>query len=418
MRLRCYKTVAILCLSLLSLSLKAQQTMGLIPEIRTVRLLLNGEAGHLPVITLGGNDVLEVSFDNLTHEYERFEYRLIHCNRDWEVSDGILMSDAVDYTQESIPVEDFDYSMNTTQLYTHYRFEVPSNDARPRISGNYRIEIARDGDYEDGLVAVACFMVVEPLAHISMNVTDDTELAYRKNYQQVQMAVDYGMVSPSPYNAREEISTVVLQNQRWDNARRMIPAEYLDGTTMRWEHSRGLVFHAGNEYRRFENTTTHHAAMGMESLQWHDPYYHARLRLAEPRRNYIFERDQNGICVIRTTENPDVDYAADYMLVHFELAVDEPMPEGQHLYVQGQWTSDYLTRENEMHYRPEMGIYECTMLLKQGYYNYLILSTDSPESPGRTSTIEGDYYQTENQYNALVYYRSAFNRYDRLIGYK
>lgn len=415
--------------------LHAQQSRSLSPDVRTVQVLLNGRAGQLPVIGLGSDDVLEVSFDLLSHEYERFEYRVVHCDRDWQPSEGISLSDAIDYTQESIPVDDYEYSMNTTQLYTHYRFEIPSDNVRPRISGNYQVEIARDGDYCDGLVAVACFMVSEQLANIAIRVTDNTEIDYKRAHQQVQMNVDYSRLSPTPSNPREELTTVVLQNLRWDNAKRHIAPEYMTGQSLRWEHSRALIFTAGNEYRKFENTTTRHVAMGMESLRWHEPFYHAQLRLAEPRRNYVYDEDQNGICVIRTIDNGQLptddsstlvsvngngnedENEADYMLVHFELAAD-PLPEGQHVYVQGQWTNDFLCPENELHYDNRRGIYECAILLKQGYYNYQYLVTDSEEHPGRTLTIEGDFYETENQYSALVYYRNPFNRYDRLIGHK
>lgn len=418
--------------------LHAQQSRSLSPEVRTVQVLLNGRAGQLPVIGLGSADVLEVSFDLLSHEYERFEYRLIHCDRDWQPTSGINLSDAADYTQESIPVDDYEYSMNTTQLYTHYRFEIPSDDVRPRISGNYRVEISRDGNYEDGLVAEACFMVSEQLASIVITATDNTEIDYKRAHQQVLMNVDYSRLTPPPSNPREELTTVVLQNLRWDNAKLHLAPEYMTGKSLRWEHSRALIFPAGNEYRKFENTTTRHVAMGMESLRWHEPYYHAQLRLGEPRRNYVYDEDQNGICVIRTTDKFDnrqqttdgtdtevsvngngneSDTEADYMLVHFELAT-EPLPEDQHIYVQGQWTNDYLCPENEMHYDNHRGIYECVMLLKQGYYNYQFLVTDSAEHAGRTRPIEGDFYETENHYSALVYYRNPFNRYDRLIGNK
>lgn len=400
---------------LLPLGLRAQQTRSFVPEIRTVRLLLNGGAGHLPVLRLGSEDILEVSFDDLTHEYERFEYRLVHCDRDWQPSQGVLLSDVAEYVQESIPVEDYEYSRNTTQIYTHYRFEVPSDDLRPRVSGNYRLQISRDGDYDDALVAEACFMMAEQNVRIGMNVTDDTEVDWRVSHQQVRMSVDYGALTPVPANPREDLTIVALQNQRWDNARRNVTPDYIVGNKMQWEHCRDLVFEAGNEYRRFENTTTHHAAMGMESLRWYDPYYHAVLRRGEPRRNYVFERDQNGISIVRSIDGQDSDTEADYMLVHFELAALQ-LPENQHVYVQGQWTDDYLSADNEMHYNAATGIYECVMFLKQGYYNYQYLVTSSPQLPGNSAPIEGDFYQTENAYNVLVYYRNSFERFDRLVG--
>lgn len=416
-----HRTIALIALTALQIAVlpvAAQQTRSLSPDVCTVRTLLNGKPGLLPVISLGGGDRLEVSFDDMTHEYERFEYRLIHCDRDWQPSEGILTSDAVDYTQESIPVEDYAYSFNTTQLYTHYRFEIPSADARPRLSGNYRVQISRDGDYDDELVAEVCFMVTERSVGVGLRVSDDTEVDWRQAHQQVVMSVDYGNMKPLPSNPREELTTVVLQNRRWDNARHAVQPDYTPGRSLSWEHCRELVFAAGNEYRRFENTTTRHAAMGMESLRWYDPYYHAQLRMAQPRRNYVFERDQNGLNVVRSVDGDltESDIQADYMLVHFELQM-APLPAGQRIYVQGQWTSDWLTPENEMHYDQERGIYECVMLLKQGYYNYQFLVTSDPTRPGQTGPVEGDFFQTENAYDVLVYYRNPFDRYDRLVGH-
>lgn len=380
-----------------------------------MRTLVNGEPGRLPVIALHGGDVIHISFDHLSPEYERFEYRIVHCGKDWQESSDILMSDAVDYTSASIPIEDYNYSHNTTQLFTHYQFSIPSADARPRISGNYRVQISRDGNYDDEMVAEACFMVTEGGTRISLDATDDTEVDRMKEHQQVRMTVDYSMVTPRPANPQEEITTVVLQNQRWDNAKWDVPCDYAMGTSLVWQHARGLIFEAGNEYRRFENTTTRHAAMGMESLRWKDPYYHAVLRRGEPRRNYIYEEDQDGICVIRVVDNTDIDLTADYMLVHFELEMAE-LPKNQVVYVQGQWTEDTPSDTNTMVYDEARGIYECTMLLKQGYYNYMYLVSNGHEGPGQTAPIEGNYYRTENTYNVLVYYRNPFDRYDRLIG--
>lgn len=407
----------LLCVSFLALipfGTWAQKTLSRHPDIKTVQVLLNGEAGRFPVMQMGSDDCVEVSFDHLTHEYERFEYRLVHCDRDWQ-PDGMPLGDYADYTQESIPIADYAYSFNTTQLYTHYAFTLPSDNLRPLVSGNYRIDIARDGDYEEGLMATACFMMAENAAKVSLNVTDNTEVDWKQTHQQVQMDVDYSPLQPTPFNPKEEITTIVLQNQRWDNARRAILPEQTAGNHMLWTHSRELVFKAGNEYRRFENTTTHHAAMGMESLRWYDPYYHAQLRLAEPRRHYVYDHDQNGLSLVRTIDGYDSDTEADYMYVHFELQMP-PLPEGQHVYVQSHWSGDSLTPANELYYNASRGIYERAILLKQGYYDFQYLVTDSPSHPGRTAPVEGDFFQTENQYSVLVYYRNPFDRFDRLIG--
>ncbi len=57
------------------------------------------------------------------------------------------------------------------------------------------------------------------------------------------------------------------------------------------------------------------------------------------------------------------------------------------------------------------------MLLKQGAYNYQYLTAGAKSPAGRTAEIEGDRYQTVNEYAVKVYTRRPGERFDRLIGY-
>ena len=72
--------------------------------------------------------------------------------------------------------------------------------------------------------------------------------------------------------------------------------------------------------------------------------------------------------------------------------------------------------ENKMEYNPEKGVFEKAILIKQGFtnYNYTILNTAGVID--EKNAVDGNYYETENVYNALVYYRANGERYDRVIG--
>ncbi|MBQ8276905.1 MAG: DUF5103 domain-containing protein, partial [Bacteroidaceae bacterium] len=63
------------------------------------------------------------------------------------------------------------------------------------------------------------------------------------------------------------------------------------------------------------------------------------------------------------------------------------------------------------------GAYEISLLLKQGYYSYQYLAGPHGRRTGMTSA-EGNFWQTENEYTILVYYRPAGSRYDRLVGWR
>ena len=71
-----------------------------------------------------------------------------------------------------------------------------------------------------------------------------------------------------------------------------------------------------------------------------------------------------------------------------------------------------MTDDNKMQF--ENGLYTKRLLLKQGFYNYTYWTTP-PEPDG--NQVEGNYFQTENLYEVLVYYRAFQPNADLLIGY-
>ncbi len=70
-----------------------------------------------------------------------------------------------------------------------------------------------------------------------------------------------------------------------------------------------------------------------------------------------------------------------------------------------------------MVYNRGKGAYESTQLLKQGAYNYQYLTVPEGSMTGRTYDIEGDFYQTTDEYSIAVYYRKPGELYDRLVGW-
>ena len=70
-----------------------------------------------------------------------------------------------------------------------------------------------------------------------------------------------------------------------------------------------------------------------------------------------------------------------------------------------------------MLYNKESRRYECLMRLKQGFYNYKFVAVDRETGELDEGLISGNYWETENNYKALVYYKDLGARYDRLIGF-
>lgn len=390
----------------------AQRNEALMPEIKSLRVENLSQQWGLPIINLNSSDQLLISFDHLADEYQRFVYKIEHLTADFEASADLFESDFVENTAETEPIDSYAESMNTVTRYVHYELVFPNRKMRPLLSGNYRLIISLDED--DGLkpAAYVYFAVLDNRAATGLSVTTNTDIDWNKEHQQVELRVNTSNLEVR--DAEREVRVVVMQNRRWDNAAIAPSPTYVTLNDMQWRHSPALIFEAGNEYRSFEMISTQYAGMGMERIRWHDPFYHATIFPDERRPNYLYNQDINGRYVVRTDDNTDAASESEYIWTHFTLNCEKI--EGAHIFLNGDFTNDNLTPPFLMHYNAENECYEGTAYLKTGYYNYQYIAVPYGSTRGKTLPIEGNHYQTENEYDALVYYKRTGNRYWQLVG--
>lgn len=403
---------ALLIVLLAILPAKAQRNEVLVPDIKTLQVIANDNWLAPPVVNLNSNDFIEISFDELTHQYHRYIYKITHCNADWTPSELT----EIDYLNgfNNNPIDDYKNSFNTTMLYTHYKFHFPNEDVQITASGNYIVTVYDDDDdAQDSPVLKACFSVIEKEVGVTASVTSNTDIDTNASHQQVSFTINYGgYVINSPQN---EIKPQVFQNQRWDNMVTNLQPTYVSPGQLQYVHNRSLIFEAGNEYRRFEITNVHYATQGVDYIRYFAPYYHATLFPDQARRNYSFDQDQNGRYYIRYNLGEDNETEADYIFVHFALDWDTPLTGGD-FYLQGEFTYDRFNASNKLTYNPQDQAYEGVQLLKQGAYNYLYLYVPDGSTKGQTGPAAGNFYETENEYLILIYHRPFGGRYDKLIG--
>jgi hypothetical protein len=247
---------------------------------------------------------------------------------------------------------------------------------------------------------------------VSLNVTTNTDVDINNSHQEVEMALTYGSLNVT--NPTEQIKTVVMQNRRWDNARLNVRPQFVMADGLRWQHCRDYIFRAGNEYHKFEMLDLTHPTMGIDHIRWDGEMYHVFPFISEPRRQYVYDEDANGAFIIRNSDNYEIENTCDYAWVHFQLNC--PAPVKGEVYLNGEWTNDWFLPDYRMEYNAEKKCYEGAVKLKQGYYNYQYLLMN-PDGTITTMPTEGDFYQTENSYQALIYYKGTGERTDRLVGY-
>lgn len=414
-----YRLFFIFLISMFSLLVKAQ-----LQEIRSERIAsLQVVAGQDwledPVIILGGGQSINISFDELTHDSHRYSYTVTHCEPDWSDSEGLFASDYISGFPSGQTLEDYEKSINTNQLFTHYKLTIPNASCRIMMSGNYRVDII-DEDEEE-IVASARFMVCEDLVTVAKEITDNTDIDIQRSHQQVNIKVQFPS-SLKCVSPREQFKVAVMQNHRTDNMVWCPYAPQVTQNSMIWTHTPDLIFPAGNEYHAFEILDVHRNSLGVESIDWDGEWNNVHLYHDYPRRAYVYDEDANGSFYLRNSDNVENDIASEYVKVHFYL--DTPQLPGD-VYVDGRWASSNEREKYLMEYDDEKQCYHAVIKMKYGYYSYQYVLEQSSNENGKlagkqpyskTSLTEGDFFQTENQYLVLVYYRAPIDRTWRLVG--
>lgn len=216
---------------------KAQHTRVLTDRIKTVTTAVGeGRSGSLPVLRMGTDDRLHITFDELSHDYHRYTYRLQHLNADFTPNDRLLQTDFVAMTDDEGLIDEGEQSMNTTVAYTTYRLTLPNDYMRPLLSGNYRLTVYEDADDGGEAVMTLDFMMAEDKASLLATATTNTDIDTRDAHQQLDVNAswhDLNLRDPA-----EEMKLVVLKNDRLDAAVRYPQPTAVRPDALVWEHCR------------------------------------------------------------------------------------------------------------------------------------------------------------------------------------
>ncbi|MGB3618702.1 MAG: DUF5103 domain-containing protein [Catalinimonas sp.] len=361
-----------------------------------------------PVLMLGTPEALRLEFDELGDQYQNYFVKLIHCNGDWKKS---LLND-IEFLFEynRFLIDDYEISINTRLPYIHYRFTVPP----VKVSGNYLVVVYRESDERD-VILTRRFVVYENELSIQPEVRFSTGIAERPTHQQVDFQVFYPQMNL--INPQLNMRAVVRQNGRWDNALDLKPL-FFDPNERRLDYRYFDLennFRGGNEYRNADLRSIRFQGQGVGRVQRADDRVDLYLNPDAVRRQTVYTQliDINGRFVIENFEQERGAGEADYVYTHF--SVRTPPVEGD-VYVFGQLTGWDTSDEARMQYVPERNAYETTLLLKQGFYNYLY-AIRRPDGTLDEQHFEGSYNITENEYEIIMYYRDPTTRADRVVGY-
>jgi hypothetical protein len=382
-------------------------------NIKTVQLYKEGWNLSYPILKLNSNDKLVLHFDLLEDQSETFYYTFIHCDKEWNKSDIIPNDYLNGYSENTI--EDHIPSFNTTVKFYHYKLSFPNEKVSFKLSGNYIVVIYPQDKPEEPVITQR-FIITEDAVKIDATIHRPQMVQENNSYQQVDFAVNYtGLKINDP---SRNVYATILQNGRWDNAKKNLKPDIYGNNELKYNSlSNKNVFQGGNEYRFFDIKSIRHQTEYVKRIDYVITNYNVYLYPSENRefKPYFYWKDFNGKYYIAIQEGQKPDTDADYVYVYFTLPSKQIISGGK-IYVSGGLNNWSFDKNNLMTYNQERGEYECTMLLKQGWYNYEYVFLKDGVSDGTASLFEGSHYETENDYLILIYYRNPLDRYDRVIG--
>lgn len=382
------------------------------PAVKTVQFHRDGWPFSYPLLRLNSQQQLRLTFDEPGSGMKNYHYTLVHCDANWNPSP--LMP--TDYLKGNPlnPIEDYQYSFNTTFDYIHYQLKIPNEHLSVTRSGNYALLVFEDFK-QDEPVLVQQFMVHEGAVQIIPNIKNTAQSSVRASHQEINFEVAYGGLQIS--NPNQEVSATIIQNGRSDNAITGLPPQFFTGDRMDFHYGRTMVMEGGNEFRYADVRSTRFYSDRVADIQLADPFFHIRLTTDYPRNpgSYQYRQDLNGRYYIEVQEHDQPELEADYVFVHFSLKTPQPLL-SQQVYLNGALTNWQLDQNALMDYDADTDTYRKTLLLKQGYYNYQYLVQDYQGGNSNLLTLENSHYETENDYLILLYYKGAHDRTHRLIG--
>lgn len=375
-------------------------------NIKTIQLRPLQENVFTAIVPLG--TVLELSFDDLDADSKDYQYKIEHMTHDWKKS-RLLSSQFINGFDQNY-INNVTNSFNTFQSYSHYSLKIPNVNTVITKSGNYLLSVL---DAYDDVVFTRRFVLCENLATIGVSVIRSRDTKTVDTQQTIQFSVNHPNIQIN--NPSLEVNVAIIKNNNWNETISNLQPTFFKQNQLLYTYTNKTNFWGGNEYLNFDSKIIRNKSLNIIKVT-HDGVFNHYLYpyTYNEYLEYSYNPDINGQFVVRTLEGNDNNTEADYALMHFTLEVDQLFKEKE-LYVYGAFNNFSISDENRMYFNPKNNTYSANIILKQGFYNYTY-ATVGTDNFVNTNQINGSFFETENEYTVIAYYKPFGSLYDRVIG--
>ena len=259
-------------------------------------------------------------------------------------------------------------------------------------------------------------MVLEEKINISTHVKRATLIDEREYKQEIDFTINHSNIYFS--NPYTDLKVIIKQNNREDNYIDDLKPLFIKKDQLIYNYESENTFEAGNEYRHFDIKSIRYQSERIKEITEDSNSINVSLftDISRSFEGFISIPDINGNFIIDQQEAWNSEIEAEYVNVTFSLLDNRKITYGD-LYLLGRFTDWNIKEEYKLTFNKNSRKYECSSLLKQGYYNYIYALKDNSSNKTNLTFVEGSHYQTKNEYYIYVYYREIGKNYDQLIGY-
>lgn len=384
--------------------------------ISSIKLYKVGNQEAYPVLPLNQQAGIELHFDDMQQSSRNYYYTYVLCNADWTPVNLSSMDYIRGFSQ--VRINQYRFSTGTQSRYVHYQATLPASNCVPSRSGNYMLKVFENSDTSK-LAFSKKILVVDNKATIATAMQQPFAQDKYLTHQKVKVNVTFKNIDI--LNPARELKIVVMQNNRWDNARLISNPTFISGKVYEYSDENNMVFEAGKEWRWLDLRSFRLQSDRVASVNYNKTPYEVFVRpdtIRSPAR-YFYYSDIDGRYAIANHEPVNPWWQSDIARVHFTFLPRTPeMFTNQDIYLFGEMTQYQLNNSTRLQWNESMGVYETTYMLKNGYYNYCYVTVpkNNPNAEPSIRLTEGSMWETENDYRVLVYYTSFGSRSDELIG--
>ncbi|MBK9270159.1 MAG: DUF5103 domain-containing protein [Saprospiraceae bacterium] len=380
------------------------------PLVRTVHFREGLDPVAMPILYLDRPYTLDLHFDLLEGSPRNLFYGYCYYNRDWTASNLQLMEYLGGFNE--MEIRTFRASSQTYLPYVHYQAPLPGRDYSFKVTGNYLLVVY---DNAGEIYLTKRIYLTDNSFKVVPRFQIPIDPEKSRTHQSMTFTVT-GTNRTTIVNPAKEIRVEVWQNGSLSNKMILGDPFFFNGNQLSYTKQDGILYPAMKEFRRKDVRSIQHRTMGVSYWDQKGNDFHCYFKTDSSRADqlYRFEFDFNGRYYVGFEDqiNEQGDFLSEYVWCHpvLKTNIESDYP----VYLYGAITDWKLKEEFRLEYNHQEKVYKGKFYIKNAVFDYLY-ATLNDDASINTSLYEGDWYETENDYFVMIYFRPFGGRYDQMV---